>query len=59
MLNGRQLYLVRIKRHIPKEELSEKLGVPYNDVTIYENDVKEIPQDLYEKWISILIEMQA
>lgn len=52
MLTGRQFYLLRtIDKKITREELVELLGIPYNDIVLYENEKKTIPPELYNKWI--------
>lgn len=54
MLHGRQLYLLRLKKNISREKISEKLGLSSNDITIYENGIKDIPEEIYKKWIEII-----
>ena len=56
MLKGRQFYLLRIKKNITRDKLSELLGIPSNDIVIYENGIKEIPEDIYNRWINIIID---
>ncbi|MCX7921571.1 MAG: helix-turn-helix domain-containing protein [Clostridia bacterium] len=53
-LNGRQLYLLRIKRDISREKLAGILGITANEITIYENNIKAIPTSLYQQWIKVL-----
>lgn len=55
MLTGRQLYLLRIKdTNISDTQLSEMLGISTNDILIYEYGIKQIPEEVYEKWENIL-----
>lgn len=53
---GRQLHLLRIKdTNISKKQLSEILEITPNDVVIYEYGHEEIPKELYEKWLNIVL----
>ncbi|KNY24767.1 hypothetical protein [Pseudobacteroides cellulosolvens] len=55
MLTGRQFYLLRtIDKKITREELSELLEITYNDVVLFENEKKTIPDELYDKWLKIV-----
>jgi len=57
MLTGRQLYLLRtIDKKLTREELSIMLEVTYNDIVLFENEKKAIPDDTYEKWLKIVID---
>lgn len=55
MLTGRQFYLLRIiDKKITREQLSELLGISHNDIVLYENEKKAIPDEIYYKWLEIV-----
>lgn len=54
MLKGRQLYLLRRSKDISRDKLSEVLCISNNEITIYENGIREIPVEIYNKWIEII-----
>jgi hypothetical protein len=55
MLTGRQLYLLRIRdKKLTDIQLSETLGISVNDILIYEYGIKQIPQEIYDKWEEIV-----
>jgi transcriptional regulator with XRE-family HTH domain len=51
MLKGRQFFLLRSYKNITREEISNILGVSCNDIIMYENGLKEIPEELYNLWV--------
>jgi transcriptional regulator with XRE-family HTH domain len=60
MLTGRQFYLLRtVDRKITREKLAELLGISYNDIVLYENEKKEIPAEIYCKWIKIVTRAES
>ena len=53
---GRQLYLLRTRdTDISDKQLAEMLGITVNDILIYEYGRKEIPKELYDRWLSIVL----
>ncbi len=54
MLTGRQLLLYRQMKMIHRKDLAKSLGVTENEVTIYEYQLKPIPNVLYAKWLIVL-----
>ncbi len=54
MLKGRQFYLLRKGKNMTRDQLGEILNITYNEVTIYENGIREIPDDLYQKWFETM-----
>ncbi len=54
MLKGRQFFLLRTCKNITREEVSDILGISYNDIIMYENGIKEIPEELYNRWIDAI-----
>lgn len=54
MLTGRQLLLYRQMKMISRKDLAKNLEITENDVTIYEYQLKPIPEDIYKRWISRL-----
>ncbi len=58
MLGGRQLYLLRTRKGISRDRLGAELGLPGNDLIIYENGIRSIPDELYNKWVEIIRALQ-
>lgn len=55
MLTGRQLYLLRIRdKNLSDIQLSEILRISVNEIIMYEYGIKEIPEGVYVKWVSIV-----
>lgn len=54
MLSGRQLLLYRQMKMVSRRDLARRLDVSENDVTIYEYQLKPIPEELYRKWLARL-----
>jgi len=54
MLSGRQLYLLRIRKNIMRDSLGSRLDISSNDVIIYENELRDIPEYIYNNWLEIV-----
>lgn len=55
-IKGRQLRLLRTRdTNITKNQIAEMLKITPNDVVIYEYGKEEIPEELYNKWLSIVL----
>lgn len=53
---GRQLYLLRTRdTNLSRKQLANILELSENDIIIYEHGRKEIPKELYDKWLSLLL----
>lgn len=55
-IKGRQLRLLRTRdTNITKNQIAEMLKITPNDIVIYEYGRKEIPEELYNKWLNIVL----
>lgn len=55
MLSGRQLYLLRVRdTKITDKKLAEMLEITVNDILYYEYGKKEIPNELYHRWVAFI-----
>lgn len=53
-INGKRLKLLRLHCDISREQISHKLNIDKNLISIYENERQSIPDEVYNGWIAFL-----
>lgn len=54
MLTGTQLHILRFEYDIKPSYICERLKITPIELSTYESEMRNIPDQLYEQWIDII-----